>query len=72
MKLITIFISAVLLVSSGFGASRVTVKKHTTKKGTVVAAHQRTAPNKTQKDNWSTKGNTNPATGKKGTLTPNK
>lgn len=50
--------------------SRVNVRSYTKKSGTVVHAHQRTAPNKTQKDNWSSKGNVNPNTGKPGTKTP--
>lgn len=29
--------------------------------------HVRTAPNKTKNDNWSTRGNVNPRTGKEGT-----
>jgi hypothetical protein len=37
------------------------------KDGTVVKAHDRTAPNQTKNDNWSTKGNVNPETGKEGT-----
>jgi hypothetical protein len=52
--------------------SRVTVKGHTTKNGIYVAPHQRTSPNSTPKDNWSTKGNVNPITGKAGTKTPKK
>ena len=48
-------------------APKVNVKAYTKKNGTVVAAHQRTAPNSTKKDNWSTKGNVNPNTGKAGT-----
>jgi hypothetical protein len=38
--------------------------------GKVVQAHDRTAPNKTQKDNWSSKPNVNPETGKPGTKNP--
>lgn len=37
--------------------------------GTTVATHARTAPNQTQKDNWSAKPNVNPTTGKPGTKT---
>ena len=40
--------------------------------GTVVPAHERTAPNKTEKDNWSSKPNTNPTTGVAGTKTTTK
>jgi hypothetical protein len=46
------------------------VKSYKKKNGTVVQAHDRTAPNRTQKDNWSTKGNVNLETGKVGTKTP--
>jgi len=38
--------------------------------GTYVQGHHRTSPNKTKSDNYSTKGNTNPYTGKKGTKSP--
>jgi len=34
--------------------------------GHYVMPHYRTSPNKTKWDNWSTKGNINPFTGKKG------
>ena len=34
---------------------------------TYVQPHYRSTPNSTTLDNWSTKGNTNPYTGKKGT-----
>ncbi len=47
------------------------VNGYTTKKGTVVAPHRQTDPNSTKKDNWSTKGNVNPITGKAGTKSPN-
>ena len=36
------------------------------KNNTEVMEHNRTAPNNTDKDNWSTKPNVNPETGKKG------
>ena len=35
--------------------------------GTYVKPHYRSSPNSTTRDNWSTYGNTNPYTGKKGT-----
>ena len=38
--------------------------------GTYVKPHYRSAPNSTTLDNFSTKGNTNPYTGKKGTKSP--
>ncbi len=46
------------------------VKGYVTKKGTFVAPSYRSSPNKTKIDNYSTKGNYNPYTGKKGTVNP--
>jgi len=48
------------------------VNGHITKDGTYVQGHQATNPNGTKLDNWSTKGNTNPTTGKEGTKDPSK
>ncbi|MFZ2303294.1 MAG: hypothetical protein WAV98_00705 [Minisyncoccia bacterium] len=36
--------------------------------GTYVAPHYKTSPNRTKADNYSTKGNYNPYSGKKGTV----
>lgn len=47
------------------------VHGYTKKDGTYVAPHERSAPNGTKSDNWSTKGNVNPYTGKEGTKNPN-
>jgi hypothetical protein len=52
--------------------SDVSVRGYTKKNGTHVQPSKRSAPNGTQKDNFSTKGNVNPYTGKKGTKTPKK
>lgn len=49
-----------------------TVSGHVTKNGTYVAPHRQTNPNDTKHDNWSSKGNVNPDTGKAGTKDPNK
>lgn len=46
------------------------VKGYTTKKGTYVAPHFKSSPNKSKFDNFSTKGNINPFNGKKGTVNP--
>ena len=54
------------------GSSDTTVHGYTKKNGTHVQSYKRTTPNGTQKDNFSTKGNVNPYTGKKGTKTPKK
>jgi len=38
--------------------------------GSYVAPHYKTTPNRSQFDNFSTKGNYNPYSGKKGTVNP--
>ncbi len=43
------------------------VRSYTRKNGTHVAAHRQTNPDHTQLNNYSTKGNVNPSTGKSGT-----
>lgn len=43
------------------------VRGYTRKDGTYVAPHRATDPNRTRNDNYSTKGNVNPYTGKSGT-----
>jgi hypothetical protein len=48
------------------------VRGTVTKKGTYVAPHRQTNPNRTTGDNWSTKGNVNPVTGKRGTKVPSR
>jgi len=42
------------------------------KDGTYVPSHVRTTPNRSKMDNWSTRGNVNPYTGKNGTKDPYK
>ena len=42
------------------------VRGYTKKDGTYISPSHRTSPNKTQKDNYSSKPNHNPYTGKKG------
>lgn len=46
------------------------VEPHTTKKGRKVRGHYQTNPDGTTRDNYSTKGNVNPHTGKRGTRKP--
>lgn len=48
----------------------VPVKSYERRDGTTVPSHFRTTPNYTNQDNFSTKGNTNPYNGKKGTINP--
>jgi hypothetical protein len=56
--------------SHSFDGGSVRVRGYTKKNGTYVAPHRRTRPNSTRGDNWSTKGNINPYTGKEGTKEP--
>jgi hypothetical protein len=55
--------------ASGTGASSSShvVRGYTTKRGTYVAPHRQTNADHTQRNNYSTKGNVNPSTGKTGT-----
>ena len=54
--------------SSGHVNPRSTqVRSYTKKDGTRVQAHRRTTQNSTKRDNYSTRGNVNPHTGKAGT-----
>ena len=45
------------------------VSGYTRSDGTYVSGHYRSDPNSYKSDNWSTKGNVNPYTGKSGTKT---
>jgi hypothetical protein len=48
----------------------VTVRPYTKKDGTMVDGHHRSAPDGSKSNNWSSKGNVNPFTGKPGTKDP--
>jgi len=54
----------------GGKAGTVNVRPYTKKDGTYVAPHHRSAPDGLKGNNWSTKGNTNPYTGKPGSKDP--
>lgn len=73
MKKLTAIATAVLGLLFMAGASLaqdVHVRGYFRSDGTYVAPHWRSAPNSTTRDNWSTKGNVNPYTGKPGTRNP--
>jgi hypothetical protein len=58
-------------LSMGVAVSAQTyVRGYVKKDGTYVPGHVRSSPNSTTADNWSTKGNVNPYTGKAGTREP--
>ena len=57
---------------SGSKSSSTYVRGHVTKSGTYVAPHRKTAPDHTQRNNYSARGNYNPYTGKTGGREPRK
>jgi len=65
----TLLLTAALCVAAFpvLATSSHAVRGHTTKKGNYVKPTRATNPNNTKKDNYSQKGNVNPASGKKGT-----
>lgn len=68
---VSLALSPAIGLAKGFhGGGRTHVKGYVKKNGKYVAPHDRTAPNGTKADNWSTKGNVNPETGKAGTKSP--
>jgi hypothetical protein len=73
-KIIVTLLSLVFVLSfAGISFCQdVHVKGHYRSNGTYVKPHYRSAPNGNVFDNYSTKGNTNPYTGKSGTVDPYK
>ncbi len=69
IKIIAVFI-AIALSGIAMSQNQVYVNGYYNQYGTYVAPHYRTAPNNTINDNWSTKPNYNPYTGKQGTVKP--
>ena len=74
MKKIFLLVLFFLISLSSFTQSKsssdVYVKSYTRSDGTVVKGHYRSAPNSTNRDNFSTRGNINPYTGQKGYVNP--
>lgn len=58
--------------TKGHSGGEHAVHGYTKKDGTHVAPHHATNPNSTKRDNYSSKGNVNPHTGKPGTKDPDK
>lgn len=57
-----------LLILTSFNAQAASrVRGHTRSNGTYVPPHYRSAPDGSKHNNWSTRGNVNPHTGKAGT-----
>jgi hypothetical protein len=66
-KILCLMLLLIFVAPSVSFAKNVRVKSSITKAGKYRKTHVRTTSNKTKLDNWSTKGNVNPYTGKKGT-----
>ena len=60
-------VAAASLVGGASVEAQVYVNGYTRSNGTYVPGHYRSSPNSTQRDNYSTYGNTNPYTGQRGT-----
>ena len=75
-KLFVLFVAAVFAVvgslSVAHAKSSGRVKGYTKKNGTYVAPHNKTTPDKSKHNNYGSKGNVNPYTGKQGIKDPNK
>ena len=74
MRILIVAAAAVLLMAAGAADAKGshTVKGHTTKSGKYVAPTRATNPDKTKRNNYGSKGNSNPANGKQGTKDPEK
>jgi hypothetical protein len=68
--MLRILLLAVLVAPTAIAQRPKLVKPYVRKSGTVVQPHLKTTPTKTKLDNYSTKGNVNPMSGKKGTKNP--
>ena len=74
MKKLSSVLSAIILVIligfAGFTFADTSVRGYTRKDGTYVQPHKRSSPDSSRFNNWSTKGNVNPYSGKKGYRNP--
>lgn len=61
---------AIFFFSTPSFAQNVPVRQSLRKDGSYVQPHRRTLPDNSKLNNYSTKGNINPYTGKKGTVDP--
>ena len=67
-----LFVALATVVAASTYAGSHPIKPYIKKDGTYVAPSRATNPNATKADNYSTKGNVNPYTGKPGTKNPEK
>ena len=76
MKIDVILVATVFAMAlapcTAFGKGSHAVHSYTKKDGTHVDSHRATDPDKSKRNNYSSKGNVNPNTGKAGTKDPDK
>lgn len=72
LSLLVCILLASSTLSHARGGSSTYVRGYTTKTGKYVAPHHRSSPDGSRMNNWSTKGNVNPYTGKPGSADPYK
>ena len=70
MKKFVIIIALISVAGPVLAAGSHYTHGYTRKDGTYVTPHYSTNPDSTKLNNWSTKGNYNPYTGKAGTIDP--
>jgi hypothetical protein len=70
MKRLVSFVACVALAAPALSQSSHYVRGYVRKDGTYVAPHYQTNPDSSVLNNWSTRGNVNPYTGKVGTIDP--
>jgi hypothetical protein len=71
-RLLVFLLAASIAWAAPRHSGNVHVRSTVTRQGTYRQSHVRTAPDHTRIDNYSTRGNTNPYTSKKGTKSPYK
>lgn len=67
---VCVAVAMAFVSSSAFAGKSSSVRGYVKKHGTYVAPHHKTTPDGTKLNNYSTKGNVNPYTGKGGTVDP--
>ena len=65
-----LILTLALLCVSNIATAQTRVDGYYKKNGTYVQPHYRSSADSTKSNNWSTKGNTNPYTGQRGTRNP--
>lgn len=70
--IISSLLLSVIAMNAQSNPRSTTTRGYVKKNGTYVEPSHRTSPNRTQRDNYSSKGNVNPYTGKTGTKKPRK